>query len=59
MTKSCLQSLADVLPDAASATYVELCTILQEVYNINLDGGHGSRRKVTQLLLELGLQPNK
>ena len=40
-------------------TMTELATSLQEVYNINRDGGHGSRRKVSQLLLELGLQPNK
>ena len=31
---------------------------LHEVYRLNQDGGHGSRRKVTQILLELGLQPN-
>lgn len=36
-----------------------LTTCLQQVYRITLDGGHGSRRKVCQLLLELGLQPNK
>lgn len=34
-------------------------TSLLEIYRINQDGGHGSRRKVSQLLLELGLQPNK
>ena len=39
-------------------TMTELATTLQAIYNINRDGGHGSRRKVSQLLLELGL-PNK
>lgn len=36
-----------------------LATTLQDVYKTNQNGGHGSRRKVSQLLLELGLQPNK
>ena len=36
----------------------ELATVLASVYNINQNGGHGSRRKVSQMLLEIGVNPN-
>jgi len=53
-------SLLSVYPDTqVQIKMTEITTILQQIYRINQDGGHGSRRKVSQLLLELGLQPNK
>lgn len=36
----------------------ELATSLQEVYRINLIGGQGSRRQVSEILIKLGIQPN-
>lgn len=55
---SCMSRLIAPPRVVRTAAYTELCTILQEVYRINQDGGHGSRRKVSQMLLELGLNPN-
>ena len=55
---SCLSRLIAPARDVRTAAHTELCTILQEVYRINQDGGHGSRRKVAQMLLELGMNPN-
>ena len=55
---SCLSRLIAPARVVRTAAHTELCTILQEVYRINQDGGHGSRRKVSQMLLELGLNPN-
>ena len=65
MVKNCLQKIAENCNDLNQrdddkfADFSELCTILQEIYKVNQNGGHGSRRKVSQLLLELGLTPNK
>lgn len=36
----------------------ELATALQEVYSRNQNGGHGSRKRVQEILLRLGVQPN-
>lgn len=36
----------------------ELATSLLDVYHITRNGGHGSRTKVMEILLRLGLQPN-
>lgn len=36
----------------------ELATALQEVYKVNQNGGHGSRKRVGEILLKLGIQPN-
>ena len=55
---SCLSRIIAPTRIVSTAAYTELCTILQEVYRINQNGGHGSRRKVAQMLLELGLNPN-
>ena len=55
---SCLSRMIAPARAARTAAYTELCTILQEVYRINQNGGHGSRRKVAQMLLELGMNPN-
>ena len=54
--KSVLSIINGLIPQE---TMTELATSLQEVYKINQNGGHGSRKRVTELLLELGLQPNK
>lgn len=35
-----------------------LATTLQEIYRINHNGGHGSRRQVSEILIKLGIQPN-
>lgn len=35
-----------------------LATALQEIYKVNQNGGHGSRKRVTEILLKLGVQPN-
>ena len=59
MLRSCLSLLTENDEDMRQSAHTALCTVLQQVYRINQDGGHGSRRKVSQLLLELGLQPNK
>ena len=55
---SCLSRLIAPTRVVRTAAYTELCTILQEVYQINQNGGHGSRRKVSQMLLEIGVNPN-
>ncbi len=54
--KPVLSQICGLIPQD---TMTELATALQAIYRINLEGGHGSRRKVSQLLLELGLQPQK
>ncbi len=51
--------LANLCMTAPQDVLTHLTTSLQQIYNINQNGGHGSRRKVAQLLLELGLQPNR
>lgn len=35
----------------------ELVTVLQDIYNQTLNGGHGSRKAVVQALIVLGLRP--
>lgn len=42
----------------AQEVITELATALQEIYRINHNGGHGSRRQVADLLVKLGIQPN-
>lgn len=40
-------------------TMTALATALSEVYRINRLGGSGSRKRVTEILLKLGVQPNE
>lgn len=37
----------------------ELSTQLMEVYRINRVGGSGSRKRVSEILLRLGIHPNE
>ena len=54
--KSILSAISGLIPQDIMTA---LSTTLQDIYRINTNGGHGSRRRVSQLLLELGLQPNQ
>lgn len=53
--QSVLSRLNGIIPQDIMT---ELATALQEVYQRNQNGGHGSRKRVAEILLRLGLQPN-
>lgn len=53
--KSILSQISGLIPQSIMT---ELATALHDIYNINQCGGHGSRKKVGEILLRLGIQPN-
>lgn len=53
--KSVLSVICGLIPQEVMT---ELASSLQEIYAINQQGGSGSRKKVSEILLRLGLQIN-
>lgn len=48
----------DAHDDVIASAHTEIYTILQEIYRINHIGGSGSRKRVSELLIRLGVRPN-
>ena len=53
--KPVLSVICGLIPQS---TMTELATSLMIIYTINKTGGTGSRKRVTEILLRLGLQVN-
>lgn len=58
---SCLRTIFEMvhLTESSMPVLVELSTALQLIYTTTAIGGSGSRRRVMDILIGLGLQPNE